>query len=85
MVHIVISILEVVEELHDFFILFFLLGVLEDTLSRTASLHPWEVPTPLCSNSGIGRSPLPNSHLLTLLWMASVTIFVMVGRQVIGR
>ena len=84
MVDIVIRLLEVIIELEDFFLLFFF-NELEAMFSRTASLHPWDDRTPRCSHSRMLFSTVPKSNCLVLLWIARVTIFVMVGRQVMGR
>ena len=82
-VDVFVRLLEVTIELRNFFLVFFI--VFEAIFSRTASLHPWEDRKPLCSHSRMLVSTLPNNHPRIRLWMASVTIFVMVGRQVMGR
>ena len=46
---VVTSFLEVIVQFNDFFL--FLFDTLKATFSIAASLHPWEVRTPLCSNS----------------------------------
>ena len=83
MIDVVRGFLEVEVEFNNF-LLILLFNAFEEIFSSTASLRPCDVLTPRCSHSRMLLSTFPKSHFLIRLWMAIVTIFVMVGRQVMG-
>ena len=83
-VHIVVGLLEIIVQLHDFLLVFPLHRVRCHVLNHCllATLRGSDA-----SLLTIQDAPLNShkSHLRIRLWMARVTIFVMVGRQVMGR